>query len=67
MDLLDLFQSKKTFERVNIPRQRTYYTADESSDARSEASFHAVSLLPKGVNYSKKYIDEENQKALQVC
>ncbi|XP_008211194.1 probable ATP-dependent RNA helicase spindle-E [Nasonia vitripennis] len=67
MDLLDLFQSKKPVERVNVSQHRIFYVPDESSDARSEASFHMGQLLSRGVDYSKKYIDEENEKALQTA
>lgn len=66
MDLLDLFQSKKPVKRVSIPRHQAYCVPVESSDARSNASFHVGPLLSDGLEYSKKYIDEENEKALQV-
>ncbi|KAJ8674355.1 hypothetical protein QAD02_005617 [Eretmocerus hayati] len=66
MDLLSLFNGKQQFERVprRHGRSNSSYAASESS-----ASYATVPTRPlaSGTDYVAKYVQEENERALQAA
>lgn len=69
MDLMNLFDKEKTFERVKVKPPRSnisYHEANETSNF-STVSVPTSRLFMSGTDYVKKYVEQENQRALEVC
>lgn len=66
MDLLNIFDPSKEFERISLRPNKPSYAPSESSVA-SVSSFNTrPASFTRGTDYAKKYIEAEKAKALQV-
>lgn len=64
MDLLKLFDPNGTFERTTIKPKKEYAIPIQDHSTRVREPWRANP--ESGTEYAKKYVEEEDAKALQV-
>lgn len=68
MDLLDLFRPNKEFKRASLrPKSSSNYAPSESSAVSITSSHIRVRHVETGTDYVKRYVEEEDRLALEVC